>query len=428
MATIATHNGSAAHRDHNIRNPKVVGKEDHIDLSLPHEIWKDEAPGKAYQRLFGKALKEYNEKQDRPERRIRSYYAQVEQDVKKHAVYEMIVGVYGDDVPEKTKTEIIKAFYDGWEQRNPNLALIGAYWHADEPGEQHLHLDYIPIGHGYTRGLETQNGLVRALEEMGFTKKGKETAQIQWERRENKYLEELCIERGITVEHPRDNEKKHLETALYKARQDLDKTVDAYLVVEDEKKALERKYEVLEGKYKAMAEEVKALKGERKQQKDIQKQIAGKTIFGKPRKKVELPYEEYQTQHRYATKTKNLEEREAELDAWEEKNRQKEKFLEQRTRETLDRDVESQKLHHKAREDAAAAKKLRDDAERYIVTVAEGLVKDALKDRDKDKLTEDWLKNKMLHDGSNAYDAYKQHIQFVQQKAVKKIRSHEWER
>lgn len=102
----------------------------------------------------------------------------------------------------------------------------------------------------------------------------------------------------------------------------------------------------------------------------------------------------------------------------------KEKFIEQRTRETLDRDVESQKLHHKAREDAAAAKKLRDDAEQYIVTVAEELVKDALKDRDKDKLTEDWLKNKMLHDGSNAYDAYKQHMEFVQQKAMKKIRNH----
>lgn len=55
MATIATHNGSTAHRDHNIRNEKVVSKEKHIDPNGRYEIWKDEKPREAYHKLFDKA-------------------------------------------------------------------------------------------------------------------------------------------------------------------------------------------------------------------------------------------------------------------------------------------------------------------------------------------------------------------------------------
>ena len=35
------------------------------------------------------------------------------------------------------------------------------------------------LAHNYTRGLEVQNGLVKAFGEMGFVKEGKRTAQIQ---------------------------------------------------------------------------------------------------------------------------------------------------------------------------------------------------------------------------------------------------------
>ena len=48
----------------------------------------------------------------------------------------MIIGVYPDKeglgIDEKTQREILKEFVDGWRERNPNLELIGAYYHADE--------------------------------------------------------------------------------------------------------------------------------------------------------------------------------------------------------------------------------------------------------------------------------------------------------
>ena len=221
--TISTHNGSAVAREHNIRNQKVVSKEPHIDINGKHEIWIDEPVRQAYDRLFGQALEAYNAKQSRPERQIDSYYHAVCKDKKKHPVYEMVIGVYGKDengspmCSEEQGKEIMQQFVENWRERNPNLELIGAYYHADEPdSEPHVHIDYVPVAHGYTRGLETQTGIVKALGEQGFEKSGKETAQIQWERRENDYLTSLCERVGLRVDHPRVEGREHIDTATFK--------------------------------------------------------------------------------------------------------------------------------------------------------------------------------------------------------------------
>ena len=220
MATIATHNGTSVSRQHNLRNPKVVSKEDHIDPKGHFEVWVDERPQDAYKRLFGDAVQKYNDKQKRSDRKIDDYYHKICQDKKKHPVYEMIVGVYDKNIPAETKKEILKEFVDGWNERNPNLELIGAYFHADELGEEHLHADYIPVVRNCSRGLETQTALVKALEQQGIVqgKSMKETAQILWEARENQHLENLCKSRGIEVEHPQKGGQKvrHLETDIYK--------------------------------------------------------------------------------------------------------------------------------------------------------------------------------------------------------------------
>lgn len=228
--TISTHNGSAAHRGHNVRDPWAVDKQPHIDRALSgrNEILHDEKPREAYQRIFGDALRRYNEKQDRPERRIRDYYSHIERDAKKHAVYEMIVQIgdrndTGLDAP--VERACLKEFYAGWKERNPNLECIGAYIHADEKdGTVHMHLDYVPVAHGYKKGMETQTGLVKALSEQGFHKTGKLTAQIQWQHRENQALERICLARGIEIEHPQVGKGvKHQETELFKISQELEK-------------------------------------------------------------------------------------------------------------------------------------------------------------------------------------------------------------
>ena len=216
--TISTHNGSAVAREHNIRNPKVVSKEAHIKPNGKFEIWHDEKPRDAYNRLFGQALEEYNNKQKRSDRKIRDYYNHICNDKMKHPVYEMIIAVGNRDnaVDEETGYSVLRAFYDGWKQRNPNLELIGAYYHADEDGVPHIHIDYVPVATGYVNGMTTQSALVKALGQQGFHKEGKATAQIKWEKRENTTLEKLCNSFGIDVEHPLIEGRKHLDTERYK--------------------------------------------------------------------------------------------------------------------------------------------------------------------------------------------------------------------
>jgi len=219
--TISTHNGSAAHRDHNIRTPSVVENQTHIDKTLAdrNEILIDEPPREAYKRIFGEALAEYNTGK-RADRQIADYYDHVYKDAKKHPVYEMVVQI-GDrndtGVNAPTERRIIKQFISHWHDRNPNLELIGAYIHADESdGTLHAHLDYIPVARGYTKGLKIQNGLDRALEQQGFkTESINNTAQIKWEARENAVLEGICQAYGIEVDHPKTN-RPHLNTAEFK--------------------------------------------------------------------------------------------------------------------------------------------------------------------------------------------------------------------
>lgn len=230
--TIATHNGSAVSREHNVRNRRVTNTQNHINPHGHYEVWHDEKPRQAYRRIFGEVLRDYNARQKRDDRKIKDYYNHIEKDAMKHTVYEMIIGIYGKDkggrpiCPTETGYEIMKQFVNSWQERNPNLEMIGAYYHADELGEPHVHIDYIPVAHGYLRGLGTQNGLVRALGQMGFEKTGKETAQIQWEARENKFLDVLCQQHGLEVIHPEVGKGvEHLHTETFKAEKELETVI-----------------------------------------------------------------------------------------------------------------------------------------------------------------------------------------------------------
>nr|MBQ8244020.1 plasmid recombination protein [Oscillospiraceae bacterium] len=231
--TISTHNGSQVARQHNLRNPKVIAKEEHIDPNGHFEVWKDEDPKEAYERLFGDAVQTYNAKQTREDRKITDYYGHICQDKKKHPVYELIIGIYGkkaDGTPICSKNDgrrILRAFVEDWERRNPNLKICGVYYHCDESvgvnGSQvgHVHIDYIPVGEGFSRGMATQSSLSKALEQQGFISQGlNNTAQIQWEARENQFLATLCTHAGFEV--IRDNSgKEHLDTATYKKVKEL---------------------------------------------------------------------------------------------------------------------------------------------------------------------------------------------------------------
>lgn len=53
-------------------------------------------------------------------------------------VYEEIAGVYqqsGPPLTEAEKRDMLKEYAEGWQERNPKMALVGIYYHADEEGK-----------------------------------------------------------------------------------------------------------------------------------------------------------------------------------------------------------------------------------------------------------------------------------------------------
>lgn len=65
-----------------------------------------------------------------------------------------------------------------------------------------MHMDYIPVAHGYKSGMETRNSLTKALQQMGFdkAKSRNENETVAWQKREREYLTELCREQGIEID------------------------------------------------------------------------------------------------------------------------------------------------------------------------------------------------------------------------------------
>lgn len=262
--TISTHNGSQVARQHNLRNPKVICKEDHIDPNGHFEIWLDEDPKAAYERLFGKAIQNYNAKQKRDDRKITDYYRQICEDSKKKPVYELIIGIYGkkaDGTPICSKNDgkrILRAFTEDWERRNPNLKLCGLYYHCDESvsvnGSQvgHVHIDYIPVGDGFSRGMATQSSLSRALEQQGFQSQGlNNTAQMQWEARENQFLATLCTQAGFEVVRGKGS-KEHLDTATYKKVKELQELQERQAALSQDIAKKEQEYAEMQDSYETL--------------------------------------------------------------------------------------------------------------------------------------------------------------------------------
>ncbi len=167
----------------------------------------------AYRKIFGAAIEEYNAKQKRNDRKIDDYISKIKNSKNNEKIfYENVVqigkkddtGVLDPDgnISEEAKTaiEVLDEYVRTFSERNPNLYLFNAVLHLDE-ATPHLHLDYIPVAHGYKTGLKTRNSLTKALQEMGIapavSKTDNET--MHWQEREREYLSELCRERGIEI-------------------------------------------------------------------------------------------------------------------------------------------------------------------------------------------------------------------------------------
>ena len=217
---------------HNRRDYEKIGKPipDNIDSSKTDEniIIVDKDIRKAYQEIFGEALEQYNRKQKRADRKIKDYYDHIAKSKNGEKLFYEDVLQWGSkddfdslEMRQKAKSAL-EEYICTFEKRNPNLRLIGAYIHMDE-ASPHLHFDYIPVAHGYSRGLAVRNSLDKAMKEMGFIPENesrKNNATMLWKQSEREYFSEICKSIGLEVEIEQKSDRKNLTVDEYKEARD----------------------------------------------------------------------------------------------------------------------------------------------------------------------------------------------------------------
>lgn len=248
MSTIQVHGNNFCNQPHNTREGSYA-KAPHIDPSKTpdNETWRHQTIKDAYHDIFDASVASYNANK-RKDRQITDYYKKIEDDKEKNVAYELVVGVYhpvnkkGEpfnlhEFTDEQAKAAIKEYFDTFEQRNPSMRCFGAYYHQDEKGQSHLHLDYIPTActlkeiskgkqKGKMRGMELENTLSGALKQLGFeTKAGTiGTAQTQWEKREAAYFEEICKKHGIqNIRHPRKEKEACLGLDMTEYKRTMEK-------------------------------------------------------------------------------------------------------------------------------------------------------------------------------------------------------------
>lgn len=217
---------------HNRREYEKYSKPvpDNIDVSKSSEniTLIDKDIREAYREIFGEALEKYNGKQKRADRKIEDYCDHIKKSKNGEKLFYEDVVQWGKkedfqkpETRERAKEALVK-YVEGFEKRNPNLKLIGAYIHMDE-ASPHLHLDYVPVATGYSRGLETRNSLDKAMKQMGFQPENesrKNNATKLWKENERAVFGQICRGLGLEVELERKSERKSLTVDEYKEARD----------------------------------------------------------------------------------------------------------------------------------------------------------------------------------------------------------------
>lgn len=190
--------------------------------------YKRETLEQAYEKCFGQAVEEYNAKQKRVDRRIdgaKGYMEQIRNSKNGEKLfYENVVQVGNmfDSHVGTAQGEVCKEILDDYmrdfQKRNPNLYVFNAVLHMDEQ-TPHLHIDYIPLAHGYKQGLSVRNSLDRAFGEQGIEGKSNkyENRTIAWQNREKDHIEGIMKAHGLERAEDRGLDQEHLTVDQYKA-------------------------------------------------------------------------------------------------------------------------------------------------------------------------------------------------------------------
>ena len=174
--------------------------------------------------MFDEALERYNAKQIRSDRKIKDYYEKIRSSKQEKPFHEIILQVGGkgnmnaDTENGELAKQILDEYYQGFQERNPQLRVFSAHLHMDE-ATPHLHIDFVPFTTGSKRGLDTRVSLKQALAAQGFKGGSRgDTEWSQWVLSEKERLAAVMERYGIEWEQKGTHEK-HLSVLDYKKQE-----------------------------------------------------------------------------------------------------------------------------------------------------------------------------------------------------------------
>ena len=218
--------GSVNHNSRKFRAENVDGTRTYLNIDYCNENIKT-----VYHELFDEALERYNAKQTRSDRKIKDYYEKIRSSKQEKPFHEIILQVGGkgnmnaDTENGELAKQILDEYYQGFQERNPQLRVFSAHLHMDE-ATPHLHIDFVPFTTGSKRGLDTRVSLKQALATQGFKGGSRgDTEWSQWIQSEKEQLAAVMERYGIEWEHKGTHEK-HLSVLDYK-KQEREKEVAA---------------------------------------------------------------------------------------------------------------------------------------------------------------------------------------------------------
>ncbi len=213
-----TGKGSLNHNSRKFHAKNTDPNRTHWNVEYCNEDIKD-----VYHELFDEALKRYNDKQTRKDRKIDDYYEKIRSGKQEKLFHEVIIQIgdkdnMGSETMEgQLAAKILDEYMKGFQERNPTLRVFAAHLHLDE-ATPHLHIDFIPYVTGSKRGLDTRVSLKQALSSLGF--KGglrSETELNQWVQSEKQKLAMVMRENEIEWDQKGTHEQ-HLSVLDYKKK------------------------------------------------------------------------------------------------------------------------------------------------------------------------------------------------------------------
>ena len=211
--------GSVNHNSRKFSAKNVDASRSHLNIDYCNERIQD-----VYHELFDDALKLYNEKQTREDRKIANYYEKIRAGNQEKPFHELILQVGNKDDMNATgeyaqlARQVLDEYYQDFQARNPNLRVFSAHLHMDE-ATPHIHIDFVPFTKGSKRGLDTRVSLKQALAAQGFTGGTRRATEwTQWVESEKKQLA-IVMERHEIQWEQLGTHNEHLSVLDYKKQE-----------------------------------------------------------------------------------------------------------------------------------------------------------------------------------------------------------------